>query len=431
VDDNSNRETHSWLHTELVDSVAHMPKVYLRQMKIRQGLMRARVAGVEWADSEIVVFLDSHIECAARWIEPLLDEIIRDPKRLVVPKIHTLDADHLAFESNALGVVGFSWSLGQNHPDRPDDGFHPVASPVMAGGLFAVNRRWFNDLGGYDPEMNLYGGEEMEIGFKAWQCGGSIYAVPCSRVGHIFRTDKYWKGQVYKVPMEEIIRNKRRAGVVWMDEYFEIADLAMSDLPKGMSLGPLEDVKAVRERLKCKSFKWYLDNVYPELYAPSFSSALSKGCLVNPATHGCIDALSSKTTGEMGVYPCHYQHGSQAYLLDEKGTLRSSTSSFIGCVHPNSAQGLEVYSGNRWCPAKAEDDSLKDSERWMVIELSGQKKAPSRNRKVENREDKIVTLMKYGDKCLTASKIQVGSSPLSGMMKSCDENDVYQHWYWD
>lgn len=144
----------------------------------------------------------------------------------------------------------------------------PQASPIMAGGLFGATRLFFlNELEGYDPEFQLYGGEEMEIGFKSWMCHGSIEFMPCSRIGHLFRNAKYWQGQSIKVDSHIIWRNKRRAAAVWMDQYADLVGAVMGSTA-GMGIGDISKPLAVRKKLQCRSFRWYLDEIYPEFEIP-------------------------------------------------------------------------------------------------------------------------------------------------------------------
>ncbi|CAH8526865.1 unnamed protein product [Schistosoma turkestanicum] len=280
--------------------------------------------GARNATGEILVFLDAHVETLNHWLEPLIVQLISlrkqyhqhdqhdqqqsnvqsqpneerisglpyKPKHFIVsPMILSMSdkSDYNNIEENFY-LGGFSWDLifrwhhihemdnvtpslliQSNQTSDPYRLLYPRKTPALAGGLFATWRDDFFHYGGYDEEMSIWGGENIELSLRTWMCHGQIEIIPCSRVGHLFHAT-----HPYTFPMGKeftILRNHKRTVLVWFqhDTNLTLARkylsyfYTVSPMCQIIPAGNLKSRRIIPNSLNCHTFTWYLDNIYPLL----------------------------------------------------------------------------------------------------------------------------------------------------------------------
>ncbi|XP_071846193.1 polypeptide N-acetylgalactosaminyltransferase 10-like isoform X2 [Apostichopus japonicus] len=397
VDDFSNRE---YLKKELDDYMEQFPKVRILRNEMREGLIRTRLNGAKVAVGDVIIFLDSHCEANVNWLPPLLERIALNRKRIACPMIDVISNEDFHYETQAGDVMrgAFDWELyykripiNQAERNRRSKATDPVRSPIMAGGLFAIDRKYFmEELGGYDDGLEIWGGEQYDLSFKIWMCGGEMEEVPCSRVGHIYRLF-----MSYSVPGggNVIGKNLQRVVEVWMDEWKEHFYKRKPYL-RGNNFGDISKQLALRDRLKCKNFTWFMTEVAPDIleYYPavepeprtmgevksvSTGKCLTKetGVFLKPctkasnqiftitwhddmrekelATKDCIDFSNYQKGKKPSPYRCHHGGGNQLWVYHPK-TLH--------VYHPVSAMCLDIFDekiGMNHCDKDAKSQKWK------------------------------------------------------------------------
>ncbi|XP_033259484.1 N-acetylgalactosaminyltransferase 7 isoform X5 [Orcinus orca] len=274
IDDFSNKEHLKEKLDDYIKLWNGLVKVFRNER--REGLIQARSIGAQKAKlGQVLIYLDAHCEVAVNWYAPLVAPISKD------------------------------------------------RSPAMAGGLFAIERDFFFELGLYDPGLQIWGGENFEISYKIWQCGGKLLFVPCSRVGHIYRLEG-WQGNpppVY-VGSSPTLKNYVRVVEVWWDEY---KDYFYASRPESKALpyGDISELKKFREDHNCKSFKWFMEEIAYDItsHYPLPPKNVDWGEIRGFETVYCIDSMGKTNGGFVELGPCHRMGGNQLFRINEANQL--------------------------------------------------------------------------------------------------------------
>ncbi|XP_071962701.1 N-acetylgalactosaminyltransferase 7-like isoform X2 [Antedon mediterranea] len=334
IDDASTMEhLHSSLFTEITKPQYHRLVKLLRNTK-RRGIIASRVLGAQMATGQTIIFLDSHCEVGLNWLPPLMTIIKTNRTTVAVPILDIIDSLNFTIYPQSQGALArgmFDWTLdykrvgGLPMRDMVSRRYatEPYRSPVLAGGVFAIDKKYFFELGAFDDGLEMWGGENYELSFKVWMCGGSLVWVPCSRVAHAYRFDGRPPYSFPKGTLQFIQdKNFARVAEVWMDDYKQYFYSRKSYLySPSIKLGDLTKPIQFRASHKCKSFRWFLENIANDLvkHFPLPPLLLQSGEIRTFDTnHKCMDTRGIQpgtTGGRVGLYKCHGQGGNQEQVI--------------------------------------------------------------------------------------------------------------------
>ncbi|XP_062972528.1 polypeptide N-acetylgalactosaminyltransferase 3 [Elgaria multicarinata webbii] len=406
VDDASVDE---YLQDKLDDYVKQFHVVKVVRQKERKGLISARLLGASIATGETLTFLDAHCECFYGWLEPLLARIAENYTRVVSPDISTIDLNTFEFikpspfgqnhnRGNFDWSLSFGWEAVPDHENkRREDETYPIKTPTFAGGLFSISKDYFYNIGSYDEEMEIWGGENIEMSFRVWQCGGQMEIIPCSVVGHVFRSKS---PHTFPKGTQVITRNQVRLAEVWMDEFkyiFYRRNTEASKIVKQKMFGDLSKRHELRQRLQCKNFTWYLSNVFPEAYVPDLNPPLS-GFLKNIGRRACLDVGENNNGGKpLIMYTCHGLGGNQYLEYSAHHEIRHNIQKEL-CLHASQGE-VQLHE----CGYKGKNSRVPVEEKWEI------------------REDQLLYNAAL-NMCLTGNREHPS-------MVSCNPSDLFQKWF--
>lgn len=277
------------------------------------GLIGARYIGGNNARGEFLAFIDAHVFVGPKWLKTPRKLLVEDSKTIVNYINFNLNTEAF-LPKKAWEGIGSSATITMDLRQIWGGGSRKDMFSPITMGMFVISKSWWNQ-GAMDPDLRTWGGENVEISFRTWLCGGRIVVAKDSFVAHGFRT-KF----PYSINGRDIQRNYIRIANVWLDaehlsRFYEASRISLKSDPT-RDIGNITKRLQLKERLHCKPFSYYAEKFKGR------ALCLPSGCC---APSSCVEWMREKNKsyscgGVMTVTP-----NDISYLTHEQMFFRNAT----------------------------------------------------------------------------------------------------------
>ncbi|MBD2168196.1 glycosyltransferase [Calothrix membranacea FACHB-236] len=244
VDDGSTDGTLEWLaaHKEQFPHVRWFEQDH-------QGPAAARNLGVEKAQGDTIIFIDSDLVVLSNFLQAHADALVQGQKRLGSDRFFTYGA--------VINTANF------DHPTSEPYKVTDFSAAFFATGNVAIPKHWLEKVGLFDTRFQLYGWEDLELGVRLKNLGLQLIKCPAAVGYHwhpAFRLE-----QIPNLIDKEIQRG--RMGVLFYQKHptWEVRMMIQMTWIHRLLWGILSLNGALNERTMAPFLQWLINLGKPQL----------------------------------------------------------------------------------------------------------------------------------------------------------------------
>lgn len=244
VDDGSTDGTLEWLEAHRVE----FPHVRTFAQN-HQGPSAARNLGVEQAQGDTIIFIDSDLVVTEPFLQAHADALVQGQQKLGSDRLFTYGA--------VINTCNF------DHPTSEPYKITDFSAAYFATGNVAIARHWLLEAGLFDTGFQLYGWEDLELGVRLKNLGLKLIKCP-EAVGYHWHP-AFALDQIPNLIDKEIQRG--RMGVLFYQKHptWEVKMMIQMTWIHRILWGVLSLGGRVNERTMAPLLQWLINQGKPQL----------------------------------------------------------------------------------------------------------------------------------------------------------------------
>ena len=255
-DENANLALLAAMDELLAEPAVH---IHVHRLDERQGVPRARNHAAAHATAPILFITDAHVRVSTGWDQLVFDHL--EPRRILAGVTVEENTPFVGYGCRlVVPFMGTYWN-------REDPG-GPVPLQIATCPATIIARDLYEELGGYDPGMELYGSAEPEFSLRAWLSEAEILLHPDLRITHRFKPRAEREAFIAEV-RPAMVHNALRFGLLYLSEAgcLQLLRYQARKFPnlfdEAIAMVDASDVWARREALERtlpRRFDWFVEH---------------------------------------------------------------------------------------------------------------------------------------------------------------------------